>query len=157
MPKRGYLNTSRKIKIKFSLTYLSWRKSSSKTVPVIIRGRKLPMNHFQPSPLVTHHVPLPSIPPHTPNCWWPTFSITTANKSSWFGLTHLKNTNIITIQTSDAENLVVVRQLCWFPVYIFFIVMGIVVFLYFGNKYYFRESNIIFIKTILQNSYYSKL
>lgn len=102
MPKRGYWNTSRKIK--FSLTYLAWRRSSSKTAPVIIRGRNLLVNHFQPSPLVTHHAP--SNPPPNPaqNCRWPTFSITTGNKSSWFGLTHLKNAIIITIQTSDAEN-----------------------------------------------------
>lgn len=56
MPKR-HLNTSRKIKIKFSLTNLAWRKSSTKTVPVIVRGRKLAVNHPHPSPLVTHNPP----------------------------------------------------------------------------------------------------
>lgn len=65
MSKQGHLNTSRKIKIKFSLTSLAWRKSSSKTVPVIIRGRKLPVNHPQPSPLVTHQPSPPPPPPRT--------------------------------------------------------------------------------------------
>lgn len=62
----------------------------------------------------------------------------------------MKNVNIITIQKSEAKfgSSTVVRQFCWFPVNIFVIVMGILVLLYFGKKYYFRESNIIFITTI---------